>query len=92
MGDTSVFLKTVHAEYSDVWRNFGLIWVFIIFSFFAAFGLYWWVRVPKRQKVEKEVLLLAPESLDSENEVERKGAVAEQDKITKNAEKKAGLV
>jgi ABC-type multidrug transport system permease subunit len=93
MGNTNVFLTTVHAEYSDVWRNFGLMWVFIIFNVFAACGLYWWVRVPKRQKVEtEEVPLRAPGSLDSENEVERKGTVAGQDKITKDAEKKAGLV
>ena len=36
--------------------------------------------------------LRAPGSLDSENEVERKGTVARQDKITKDAKKKAGLV
>ena len=93
MGDTNVFLKTVHAEYSDVWRNFGLMWVFIMFNIFAACGLYWWVRVPKRQKVEtEEVPLRAPGPLGSENEVECKGTFAGQDKIAKDADKKAGLV
>ena len=93
MGDTNVFLKTVHAEYSDVWRNFGLMWVFIMFNIFAACGLYWWVRVPKRQKVEtEEVPLRAPGPLGGENEVEWKGTFAGQDKITKDADKKAGLV
>lgn len=48
--DTNVFLTSISSEYSDIWRNFGIMWVFIIFNIFAACGLYWWVRVPKAQK------------------------------------------
>ncbi len=50
IGDTNVFLTSVSSDYSDIWRNFGIMWVFIVFNVFAACGLYWWVRVPKAQK------------------------------------------
>ncbi|KAF3483216.1 multidrug resistance ABC transporter [Arthroderma uncinatum] len=48
--ETDVFLKAVSSNYSDVWRNFGIMWVFIVFNIIAACGLYWWVRVPKEKK------------------------------------------
>ncbi|EER24923.1 multidrug resistance ABC transporter, putative [Coccidioides posadasii C735 delta SOWgp] len=50
ISDTNVFLSSVSANYSDVWRNFGIMWVYIIFNIFAACALYWWVRVPKAKK------------------------------------------
>ncbi|KAM0471726.1 hypothetical protein ACHAP7_008991 [Fusarium lateritium] len=53
IGDTNVFLAGVRSDYGDRWRNFGLLWVYIIFNIFAALGLYWLVRVPKN-KVKKE--------------------------------------
>ncbi|KAL2824234.1 ABC-2 type transporter-domain-containing protein [Aspergillus cavernicola] len=48
--DTNVFLSSVSSDYSDIWRNFGIMWVFIVFNIGAACGLYWWVRVPKNKK------------------------------------------
>ncbi|KAH8899834.1 hypothetical protein GQ53DRAFT_202929 [Thozetella sp. PMI_491] len=48
--DTNTFLKTVSSSYDDRWRNFGIIWVFIIFNVFAGLGLYWLARVPKNKK------------------------------------------
>ncbi|KAF2866968.1 putative multidrug resistance ABC transporter [Massariosphaeria phaeospora] len=53
MGDTNVFLSAVSANYSDVWRNFGILWVYVIFNIFGALFFYWLVRVPKVKK-EKE--------------------------------------
>ncbi|KAJ5784024.1 uncharacterized protein N7518_009701 [Penicillium psychrosexuale] len=50
ISDTSVYLASVSSNYSDVWRNFGIMWVFIVFNIFAACALYWWVRVPKVKK------------------------------------------
>ncbi|KAK4158843.1 ABC-2 type transporter-domain-containing protein [Cladorrhinum sp. PSN259] len=47
--DTNVFLARVNASYDDRWRNFGILWAFIIFNIFAALGLYWLVRVPKKK-------------------------------------------
>jgi ABC-type multidrug transport system permease subunit len=48
--ETNVFLGSVSSSYSDIWRNFGLMWVFIVFNVFAACLLYCWVRVPRVQK------------------------------------------
>jgi len=50
MGDTNVFLRSVHAEYDTVWRNFGLLWVYVIFNICGALFFYWLVRVPKVKK------------------------------------------
>ncbi|KAJ5159716.1 multidrug resistance ABC transporter [Penicillium canariense] len=47
ISDTNVYLASVSSHYSDVWRNFGIMWVYIVFNIFAACALYWWVRVPK---------------------------------------------
>ncbi|CAM1501312.1 Fc.00g104740.m01.CDS01 [Cosmosporella sp. VM-42] len=49
VGDTNVFLASVKSDYADRWRNFGLMWVYIGFNIFAALGLYWLVRVPKKK-------------------------------------------
>ena len=27
------------------WRNYGIMWAYVIFNIFAAFGLYWLARV-----------------------------------------------
>jgi ABC-type multidrug transport system permease subunit len=47
ISNTNVYLASVSSQYSDVWRNFGIMWVYIVFNIFAACALYWWVRVPK---------------------------------------------
>ena len=39
--------------HSNMWRNFGILWAYIIFNIFAALGVYWLARVPKGKKVEK---------------------------------------
>ncbi|KLO83228.1 putative ABC1 transport protein [Fusarium fujikuroi] len=54
IGDSNVFLARVQSHYDERWRNFGLMWVYIIFNVFAALALYWLVRVPKNKKGEKE--------------------------------------
>ncbi|EWZ81308.1 ATPase [Fusarium oxysporum f. sp. radicis-lycopersici 26381] len=54
IGDSNVFLARVQSHYDERWRNFGLMWVYIIFNVFAALALYWLVRVPKNKKGKKE--------------------------------------
>ena len=44
----------INASYDTRWRNFGILWAFIIFNMFAAIGLYWLARVPKKQKKDKK--------------------------------------
>ncbi|RMZ82683.1 hypothetical protein DV738_g1588, partial [Chaetothyriales sp. CBS 135597] len=51
---TNVFLSAVSVNPDHKWRDFGLMWVYIIFNVFAALFLYWWVRVPKGGKHQKE--------------------------------------
>jgi ATP-binding cassette subfamily G (WHITE) protein 2 (PDR) len=51
---TNVFLTSVSANYSTRYRDFGIMWVFIIFNTFAALALYWLVRMPKTPKKSKK--------------------------------------
>ncbi|KAJ6145620.1 ABC multidrug transporter C [Penicillium chermesinum] len=44
---TDSFLANVNSYFSDAWRNFGLMWVYIIFNIFMAVFIYWLARVPK---------------------------------------------
>jgi ABC-type multidrug transport system permease subunit/ABC-type cobalamin/Fe3+-siderophores transport system ATPase subunit len=50
VSDTDTFLKALSSNYDDVWRNFGILWVYVIFNIFAALALYWLVRMPKTKK------------------------------------------
>ncbi|GAB1316185.1 Multidrug resistance protein [Madurella fahalii] len=52
--DTNVFLDSVGSNYADRWRNFGILWAFIIFNVFGALFLYWLVRVPKNKLGKKK--------------------------------------
>jgi ATP-binding cassette subfamily G (WHITE) protein 2 (PDR) len=54
LADTNAFLKSVNSNYDDRWRNFGIMFAFIIFNIFGAVFMYWLVRVPKNSGKEKE--------------------------------------
>ncbi|KAM6534553.1 Multidrug resistance protein [Fusarium falciforme] len=54
ISETNRFLSNVSISFANRWRNFGLMWVFVVFNVFAAIGLYWLARVPKKSKVKKE--------------------------------------
>lgn len=45
---TDAFLKTTNIFYDERWRNFGLIWIYIVFNVAMALCVYWLFRVPKR--------------------------------------------
>ncbi|KAK0709208.1 ABC-2 type transporter-domain-containing protein [Lasiosphaeria miniovina] len=49
INNTNQFLLSVNADYADRWRNFGIMFAFIIFNVFAALAVYWIVRVPKNK-------------------------------------------
>ncbi|KAH7185932.1 ABC-2 type transporter-domain-containing protein [Fusarium flagelliforme] len=53
---TNTYLAGVNIDYADRWRNFGLIWVYIIFNMAAALFIYWLARMPKKtfKKAKKE--------------------------------------
>ncbi|EFR04875.1 ATP-binding cassette transporter [Nannizzia gypsea CBS 118893] len=48
--DTNIFLEHVSSSYDTRWRNFGIIWVYIVFNIVAAISLYWLARMPKGRK------------------------------------------
>ncbi|KAE8154043.1 ABC-2 type transporter-domain-containing protein [Aspergillus avenaceus] len=50
MGETNQFLSNVNINFSERWRNFGLMWVYVAFNTVAAVFLYWLCRVPKGKK------------------------------------------
>ncbi|KAJ4371433.1 Multidrug resistance protein [Neocucurbitaria cava] len=66
--DTNVFLAGISSDYSQAWRNFGILWAYVIFNICAALALYWLVRMPKPKK-EKD---------DKKEVGAHKGAVQEQ--------------
>lgn len=47
ISSTNTFLTQVSSSYSTRWRDFGIMWVYIIFNIVAAIALYWLFRVPK---------------------------------------------
>ncbi len=51
--DTNVYLAQLSSHYENRWRNFGIMWAFIIFNVFAALFFYWLARVPRKQKVQE---------------------------------------
>lgn len=52
--DTNVFLSGVSISYSNSWRDFGIIWGYIVFNLFAAIFIYWLGRVPKKGQQAQE--------------------------------------
>ncbi|KAJ5157869.1 ABC multidrug transporter A-2 [Penicillium canariense] len=53
---TDAFLSQLSIQFSDHWRNIGLLFVYIGFNIVMALFLYWLVRVPKRwsRKVKEQ--------------------------------------
>ncbi|KAL9101511.1 MAG: hypothetical protein Q9163_003237 [Psora crenata] len=52
--DTNVYLNQLSSSYDNRWRNFGILWAYIIFNVFAALFMYWCFRVPRKQTVLEE--------------------------------------
>jgi ABC-type multidrug transport system permease subunit/ABC-type multidrug transport system ATPase subunit len=50
LATTDAYLASVNIFYSERWRNFGLMFVYIVFDVVAALGLYWLARAPKSFK------------------------------------------
>lgn len=56
MSSTNTFLDSIDASYSERWRNFGLVIVFIAINIVFTGFFYWLARVPKgnRQKIKNK--------------------------------------
>lgn len=52
ISSTDTFLAAVSSYYKDAWRNFGIMWAYIIFNIFAAVFIYWLARVPKGKRTK----------------------------------------
>jgi ABC-type multidrug transport system permease subunit len=50
---TDQFLSRFEIYIKDSWRNFGLMWVYILFNVGCAMGLYWLCRMPKGKGVKR---------------------------------------
>lgn len=55
MATTEQFLQRFSIDYSTRWRDFGLLWAYVLFNIVAALGLYWVFRVPKGNGVKRQV-------------------------------------
>lgn len=51
---TDTFLSQISSSYANRWRDYGILWAFIIFNVFMAVFLYWLARVPKNKGKKKE--------------------------------------
>lgn len=47
MSSTDAFLAAIGSRYSQAWRDFGLLWAYVVFNIGAALFIYWLARVPK---------------------------------------------
>jgi ABC-type multidrug transport system permease subunit len=69
VSETNTFLAGVGSHYSERWRNFGLIWVYILVNIAAALFVYWLARMPKKQLKKTKV----PKKGSSAQEVAQEG-------------------
>jgi len=48
ISSTNTFLESVNSSYSTAWRNFGILWAYVVFNVVMALFLYWLFRVPDK--------------------------------------------
>jgi len=54
IAETDNFLASVSSHPQYMWRNFGIMWAYIIFNIAGAVFIYWLARVPKKSNKSKE--------------------------------------
>lgn len=54
MSTTDGFLSTFDIFYTHRWRDFGILWSYIVFNIAGALVLYWVFRVPKGAGVKRK--------------------------------------
>lgn len=47
LSTTDAFLSTIDVSSDSRWRDFGIMWAYVVFNVVAALFLYWLIRVPK---------------------------------------------
>lgn len=73
VADTNVFLASINAQYDQRWRNWGIMWAYVIFNIAAALGLYWFFRMPKGTKNEDKAGKLEEKNAGADGEKKKKG-------------------
>lgn len=53
ISDTNRFLSALSINYSERWRNFGIVLVYATFNLCMAVLIYWLARVPKNKNKKK---------------------------------------
>jgi ATP-binding cassette, subfamily G (WHITE), member 2, PDR len=53
ISNTNAFLRLVSSNYDERWRDFGILWVYVVVNVVMALFFYWLVRVPKKSKKAK---------------------------------------
>lgn len=48
LASTNEFLNRFQISYDTRWRDFGLLWVYILVNIVAGLGFYWIFKFPKR--------------------------------------------
>ena len=51
-GKSNTYLIQLRMKYPDAWRNFGLLWVYVVFNIAASLFVYWLARVPKGKRAK----------------------------------------
>ncbi|KAM0548856.1 hypothetical protein ACHAPJ_009712 [Fusarium lateritium] len=54
MASTNTFLQGITIDFANRWRDFGLLWVYVVFNCTAAVFFYWLVRVPSKNRGTKK--------------------------------------
>ncbi|KAL4960885.1 pleiotropic drug resistance family ABC transporter [Aspergillus stella-maris] len=54
ISNSNQFLDQLSINPDDVWRNVGLLFIYVVFNAFAAVFLYWLIRVPKKKSQQKD--------------------------------------
>lgn len=55
IANTNTYLESYNIFPHDSWRNFGFMFIYIIFNILACLFFYWLARVPKKTKNKKTV-------------------------------------
>jgi len=50
LSNTDVFLESIGIYFEDRWRNFGILWAYVLFNVSSAVFLYWLARIPKAKR------------------------------------------
>ena len=58
ISEMNKFLAGISMNPDDVWMDFGIMWVYIVFNIFGAGFLYWLFRVPKKMDEVHETAIV----------------------------------